>query len=65
MACSGGSLAVHIEDDGAGIASDAPIGVGRRSMKDRAAELGGRIDIRQGPEGGTIVRLELPLGAPS
>lgn len=53
-----------VDDDGRGVGPDAPIGVGRRSMRERATELGGDLDIETGPAGGTRVRLRLPLGAP-
>ena len=36
----GGALSVEIADDGIGIAAAAPAGVGLRSMRERAEELG-------------------------
>lgn len=48
-----------VEDDGAGIAPEAPAGVGLGAMSDRADELGGRTTITSTPEG-TSVRLWLP-----
>ena len=41
---------------------DAPIGVGRRSMRERATELAGRLTVEPGLDGGTVVRLHLPVG---
>ncbi len=49
-----------VEDDGAGIAPDAPEGVGLGAMSDRADELGGRTTITRTRTGGTLVRLWLP-----
>ncbi|MGH3912127.1 MAG: sensor histidine kinase, partial [Pseudonocardiaceae bacterium] len=57
-----GMLRVEIIDDGTGIASSARAGVGLRSMRERAAELGGNCRIGAAPGGGTSVCLELPLG---
>lgn len=58
-----GALVAVIEDDGCGIDPAAALGVGRRSMQERAAELAGDLVVGPGPNGGTIVRLRLPLGA--
>jgi signal transduction histidine kinase len=54
-------LVVEIEDDGRGIDPTAPSGVGRRSIDERAAEVGGEVDLLTRPGGGTIVRARLPL----
>ena len=53
-------LAVEVADDGHGVRAGAREGVGTGSMRDRAAEVGGRFDRRSAPGGGTIVRAELP-----
>jgi signal transduction histidine kinase len=55
-----GQLVVEVVDDGCGI----PLGrrgLGLRTMRERAAELGGRLDLEPGPSGGTAVRARLPL----
>ena len=54
------ALAVRIHDNGSGI-SGGPIGVGTRSMYERAAEVGGELLIEPAPEGGTVVSASLPL----
>jgi signal transduction histidine kinase len=54
-------LVVEVEDDGRGIDPSAPSGVGRRSIDERAAEVGGEVDLLSRPGGGTIVRARLPL----
>ncbi|MGE0880947.1 MAG: sensor histidine kinase [Acidimicrobiia bacterium] len=56
-----GDLEVSITDDGCGIRADDRVGVGRRSMNERAAQLGGRLDITRQDEG-TLVAFTLPLG---
>ncbi|MGY1742629.1 MULTISPECIES: histidine kinase [unclassified Blastococcus] len=58
---AGGRLAVTVADDGRGIDPAAPAGVGLVSLRERAAELGGRCSVTCPPEGGTVVRAELPV----
>ncbi|MET0735238.1 MAG: sensor histidine kinase [Microbacterium sp.] len=53
-------LVVTVEDDGVGIAG-THAGAGRRSMRERAEELGGRLRVTARHSGGTRVRAELPL----
>ncbi len=59
-------LVVEVRDDGAGVDPARPAGVGLRSMRERAAELGGECAIAVPAAGGTLVRARLPLepGAP-
>jgi signal transduction histidine kinase len=57
------ALVVTIEDDGVGLTAHDPPGVGLRSMRERAAELGGSLEVGPARHGGTVVRAELPLGA--
>jgi signal transduction histidine kinase len=52
-------LSVH--DDGHGLKPDRMPGVGLRSMRERAAEVGGTLSVRSPPEGGTVVAASLPL----
>jgi signal transduction histidine kinase len=61
LALADGALAVEVVDDGAGLAAGAPIGVGLRSMRERAEELGGACTIEPGPAGGARVVARLPL----
>lgn len=56
-----GALWVEIEDDGRGIPACAPLGVGTLSMRERAEELGGRIEITRCSPRGTRVRATLPM----
>jgi signal transduction histidine kinase len=55
-----GALVVEVADDGVGIDPAAPAGVGLVSLRERAAELGGRCSVSCPPEGGTVVRAVLP-----
>lgn len=65
MVIARGRLTLRIEDDGRGLASiNAPADVphyGLRSMHERAAAIGARLEVREGPQGGTVVTLEVPL----
>lgn len=54
-------LLVEVTDDGTGIAADAQAGVGLVSLRERAAELGGRSEVTCPATGGTVVRAWLPL----
>ncbi|MCF6743596.1 sensor histidine kinase [Blastococcus sp. KM273128] len=54
------SLVLTVTDDGVGIPPDAPAGVGLVSLRERAAELGGRCTVSCPPDGGTVVRAVLP-----
>ena len=56
-------LSIIVRDDGAGI-GPGPVGVGTRSMYERAAEVGGELLVAPGPDGGTLVTASLPIGAP-
>jgi signal transduction histidine kinase len=55
------ALVVQIEDDGIGLAPEGTLGVGVRSMRERAEELGGSFELSPVPGGGLIVRARLPL----
>jgi two-component system NarL family sensor kinase len=54
-------LVVEVADDGVGIALDVEAGVGLVSLRERAAELGGRTEVSCPATGGTVVRAWLPL----
>ncbi|MGY1740423.1 MULTISPECIES: ATP-binding protein [unclassified Blastococcus] len=56
-------VVVEVTDDGAGLSAGRTAGVGLASMRERAAELGGRCDVGPGPGGGTRVRATLPRPA--
>ncbi len=54
-----GALVVEVVDDGCGVAEAAPH-VGLLSMRDRAREAGGRLEVTDRAGGGTCVRAVLP-----
>lgn len=56
-------LALEIADDGKGVGSLTPSGVGLQSMRERARELGGTLTIAAREGGGTRVVARLPVGA--
>jgi signal transduction histidine kinase len=56
-----GVLALEIEDDGRGLGPDAQAGVGITSMRERATELGGGLELLAPAAGGTLVRVRIPL----
>jgi signal transduction histidine kinase len=55
------ALWVEVEDDGVGLPHGGRVGVGLRSMRERAAELGGVCHIESRPGRGTRIRAQLPL----
>lgn len=62
------TLVVEVEDDGRGFEpasstgpDDGPARLGLATMTERAAGVGGRIEWRPGADGGTVVRLAIPL----
>jgi len=57
----GGKKLLRVEDDGDGLTAAAEPGVGLRSMRERAAELGGRLTLAAGERGGAVVELCLPV----
>ena len=59
-----GNLLLEVEDDGHGLPAAHRIGVGLRSMRERAAELGGSCVVEARSGGGTLVRAQLPVEAP-
>jgi signal transduction histidine kinase len=61
MAVDGHGLDVSVRDDGRGLDPARTPGVGLRSMRERAAEVGGRCAVGAAPDGGTLVQAWLPL----
>ncbi|MCI0396375.1 MAG: sensor histidine kinase [Chloroflexi bacterium] len=54
-------LRLEIEDDGRGLPLQPGTGVGLASMRERAAELGGRLIVKSRPGGGVAVSVHLPF----
>ena len=59
-----GGVVVEVVDDGIGITTDITEGVGLRSMRERAGELGGSCSVTGSPDSGTRVRVTLPRTSP-
>jgi signal transduction histidine kinase len=58
-----GSVKAVIEDDGQGFDPAAPDGGhGLIGMRERLALLGGRLQVESGPDGGTTIAAEVPVG---
>ena len=58
---TGEAVVVCVSDDGRGIDSSRPGGLGLLTMRERATQLGGSVTIRQRPGGGTVVHAVLPM----
>lgn len=56
----GANVVIEIADDGQGFGADVVSGVGLQSMHERAAEVGGDVEVRSDPASGTSVRARLP-----
>jgi two-component system NarL family sensor kinase len=56
-------LHLEIEDDGCGLRPDGLAGVGLTSMRERATELGGLLEIIRPAGGGTRIRVRVPIAA--
>jgi signal transduction histidine kinase len=60
---TGGEVVARIEDDGRGFdAEHAVIGPGLRTMRERAALVGGRFRVESAPGRGTAIVIEAPAG---
>jgi signal transduction histidine kinase len=59
-----GELVVAVRDNGIGLPARPRAGVGMISMRERAAEVGGRLEVGPTSGGGTTVRATLPLEIP-
>lgn len=59
----GSAVRLSVKDDGQGISADARTspGLGMRSMRYRASQLGGGLEVKQGPEGGTLIECSIPV----
>ena len=63
IALAGGQLCLQLQDNGAGASAqalEAPTAYGVMGMRERARQLGGRLDIDSTPGAGTTLTLQLP-----
>lgn len=61
LAQRGDALVLEIRDDGRGFGGNGSAGLGLVTMRERAQQLGGSIDVESGQGRGTRVRARLPL----
>jgi len=54
-------LTIQVEDNGVGIPTEPPQGIGLQSMRERAEELGGQFSITSTASSGTLISAQLPL----
>ena len=65
LTCDGQSLSLAVQDDGRGVdAARASSGLGLLGASERAAALGGTLDVQSAPGAGLRVSLQLPLPQP-
>jgi two-component system sensor histidine kinase UhpB len=57
------TVALEIEDEGTGFGNSGKQGLGLVSMRERAELMNGDIKYLQGPAGGALVRVTVPLAA--
>ena len=62
LACEADGVRLELRDDGAGFdpSGSFPGHLGLRSMRERAAQAGGTVELESSPGGGTCVRLTIP-----
>ena len=64
LRAEGGALVAGVIDDGRGFdTASTRVGVGLSAMRERVEGLGGKIEVRSQPGGGTNVTVTVPLGA--
>jgi signal transduction histidine kinase len=61
LGCSNGIIIIEVRDNGCGLSQNHHSGVGLQAMKERTAELNGQWAIESLPDGGMLVRANLPL----
>jgi signal transduction histidine kinase len=62
LTTSPSQVMLTISDDGTGIRSAAKPGhFGLTGMRERTVRMGGKLEVTPNPEGGTVVRVEVPL----
>lgn len=61
LGVAAGRLALEVTDDGRGREPDAAYGFGLSGMDERVRALGGTLSVARRPEGGTSVRVAIPI----
>lgn len=60
LSAVGGSVSMHVEDDGVGFDPATADGHGLAGLRSRVAEAGGEVDVVSAPGGGTRVTVRVP-----
>jgi signal transduction histidine kinase len=64
LACQDGNLLLEVADNGKGISAadrGKPHSFGIRGMAERVQALGGKLQVENGPSGGCVVSVRIPL----
>lgn len=61
LLCANGHATLEVRDDGSGLRPGYQSGVGMHAMRERAAELDGELLVARLPDGGTLIKMCLPL----
>src|SRR5262249_4530812 len=61
LSCTSASALLEVRDNGCGLPPQHRSGVGLQAIKERATELNGQYTLESLPEGGALVRAQLPL----
>ncbi|MGC4000559.1 MAG: GAF domain-containing protein [Anaeromyxobacter sp.] len=64
VALQDGAAVLTVADDGRGLPSPRPAGLGLVGMRERAERLGGELDVQPRPGGGTTVIARIPVAHP-
>jgi signal transduction histidine kinase len=59
-----GSVELRVQDDGAGFVPGKSGRLGLRGMRERAALLGGSVEVESEPGAGTTITAHIPVGGP-
>lgn len=67
LQCDGETLSLSLQDNGVGFDPSEEFADcrGLRSIRDISSRLGGTLQIQSAPGGGTLMRVEIPVSAPS
>ncbi len=61
----GHKMVLRIHDNGTGFdPNTAPDGMGLKNMRARAEQVGGTLEVRSQPDGGTLIEMQLPCSNP-
>src|SRR5262249_42363539 len=59
--CTNAAALLEVRDNGGGLPPDYQSGVGLQAIRERTTELNGEYMVEPLPDGGTLVRAQLPL----